>query len=170
MSDLRSHRRSLPEVRSQRLRRKCEAPDLPSLRRQRLVQKPTNEGSLRLMRIVVVDAQDASRTPEARAKHSATKTGRPAHPRVRAALFRTARAPRLKKWRRALSRRRQKQYADGTLKGLAHMRPFTPDEIGLLGTDTDQAVADASGRDVPTVRWKRRKLGISAVGGRGIKR
>jgi len=132
--------------------------------RRALGVAPMNEGSLRLMRIVVADAQDASRTPEARAKHSATKTGRPAHPRVREALLRTAKAPRLKKWRKALSRRRKKQYADGTLKGLTNIRPFTPDEIALLGTDTDLAVANALGRDVPTIQWKRRKLGIPAVG------
>jgi hypothetical protein len=132
--------------------------------RRALGVAPMNEGSLRLMRIVVADAQDASRTLEARAKRSATKTGRPAHPRVRAALLRTAQAPRLKKWRKALSRRRKKQFADGTLKGLPHLRPFTPDEIDLLGTDTDLAVANALGRDVQTVAWKRRKLRIPAVG------
>jgi hypothetical protein len=138
--------------------------------RRALGVKPMNEGSLRLMRIVVVDAQDASRTPEARAKLSATKTGRPAHPRVRAALLRTAKSPRLKTWRKALSRRRKRQYADGTLKGLSHIRPFTPEELALLGTDTDQAVADTLGRDVPTVRWKRRKLAITAFGRRRTQR
>jgi hypothetical protein len=52
---------------------------------------------------------------------------------VRAALLRTAQAPRLKKWRKALSRRRKEQYADGTLKGLTNIRPFAPDEIAVLG-------------------------------------
>ena len=86
-----------------------------------------NAGSLRLMRIVVAGAQDASRTPASCAKRSATKTGRPAHPRVRAALLRTAQAPRLEKWRKALSRRRKQQYADGTLK-----RVRTEREVGRV--------------------------------------
>jgi len=38
------------------------------------------------------------------------------------------------------------------------------DEIAVLGTDTDRAVANALGRDVPTSQWNRRKLGIPAVG------
>jgi hypothetical protein len=123
-----------------------------------------NEGSLRIARIAVAGARVASKKPKALAKLRASKRGKPAHPNTRAALLRTAQAPRVEKWRRALSRRRKKQFREGTLKGLPNLRFFTPEEIALLGTDTDRAVASALGRDVQTISWKRRKLRIPAVG------
>jgi hypothetical protein len=126
-----------------------------------------NEGSLRLVRHYVRYAWDAARTPTAIEKLRAAKTGKPQPPQVRAALLRVAQAPRSEAWRQALSRRRKQQAAEGTIPGLTHIRQFTAEEIGLLGTNTDRAVAAMLGRDQKTVQWKRRILGIPAFGKSG---
>jgi len=48
-----------------------------------------------------------------------------------------------------------------------NVRPFTPDGIALLGTDTDKAVAIAPGRNEKTIAFRRRKLGITPFGKTG---
>jgi hypothetical protein len=131
--------------------------------RRALGVEPMNEGSLRLLRLCVGKAQDSARTPEAIEKLKAVKAGKPAHPVVRAALLRVAKAPRSDAWRQALSRRRKQQAAEGTMPGLTNIRRFTDEEIALLGTDTDRAVATKLGRDMKTVQWKRGVLGIPAL-------
>ena len=136
--------------------------------RRALGVEPMNEGSLRLVRHYVEKAWDSARTPEAIGRLKAAKAGVPQPPQVRAALLRVAKAPRSEAWRRSLSRRRKQQAADGTMPGLTHIRRFTDEEIALLGTDTDSAVARRLGRDQKTVQWKRRSLAIPAFGKRGI--
>jgi hypothetical protein len=52
-------------------------------------------------------------------------------------------------------RRSKQQLAEGTMRGLFHVRGFIAEAIAFLGTDTDLAVAVKLVRVQKTVQWRR---------------
>ena len=65
--------------------------------------------------------------------------------------------------------RRRIAIAEGFIAHLGDARPWAAEELALLGTDTDRAVAARIGRTESAVRQMRSKLGIPATWGRRAK-
>ena len=105
----------------------------------------------------------ASGTPEVRDKIRARKIGRPLHPNVVAAQRKAVRRPKSAEWKRALSGRMRELWKNPDAHGLPPSHRWTDEEIALLGTDTDPAIAERLGIAPHVVEGKRRRLGIAGV-------
>jgi predicted RNA-binding Zn-ribbon protein involved in translation (DUF1610 family) len=106
-------------------------------------------------------ARARSHTVEARAKMSATRTGRPSHPNTRKAASEVARRPKSESFRRLMSERVRLEWESGLRKGHPPGRSWTDDELALLGTDTDASIAQAIGRTPSAVQKIRLRFGIA---------
>jgi hypothetical protein len=105
-------------------------------------------------------AVEATCSPEARAKRSALLTGRAAHPNTVAGLLEAAKRPKSEKWKRDLSQRTKALWEHPEEHGLPPSHQWKDEEIALLGTDTDGAIARRLGLAKKRVSWKRAQLGI----------
>jgi hypothetical protein len=63
-------------------------------------------------------------------------------------------------WKQSVAERQKRAIANGTWSLRASVRQFTPDEIALLGTDTDAMIAKVLDRSLKTIQWKRKTLDI----------
>src|SRR5262245_52945625 len=127
-----------------------------------------NEGTARLYRDYAPEQAEPERwepmvkaasTPEANAKKAAWRKGRRIHPNALAAL----------------KARRGKKHTEGTKRKIAetlrrigrrppHIRLWTPEEDALLGTMSDEEVAQRTGRTAGAVRSRRVALRIPLPG------
>jgi hypothetical protein len=107
------------------------------------------------------DVQEAARkkasSPEANAKKSAWRKGRPIHPNTLAALERCRGQKPSKASRQKMSEAQKRRGAWPPAAG----RPWNADEDGLLGTMPDAEVARRNRRSLNAVRNRRYTLGIS---------
>ncbi len=87
-------------------------------------------------------------------------TGRAAHPNSVAGLLEAAKRPKSEKWKRDLGRRTKALWEHPEEHGLPPSHQWTDEEIALLGTDTDGAIAQRLGLVKKRVGWKRAQLGI----------
>jgi hypothetical protein len=104
--------------------------------------------------------KEAMHSPDVRAKLSVLKKGRRQHPNTTAAFREIARRPKSEEWKRGMSERARKMWENPEAHGFPARRNWTDDEIALLGTDTDRAIANRLGIPVRSVESKRRRLGI----------
>ncbi|HWW01070.1 MAG TPA: hypothetical protein VNZ64_15340 [Candidatus Acidoferrum sp.] len=117
--------------------------------RQQLSIPRLNPGSYRLFREFVIEA---SRTPEARARHSAAREGKPSTESVRdrERLRRIQRRPKPKELRRRMSERMRRRF------DLVGPYPrWTPEELAIIGTMRDREVARRINRSLSAVRAKK---------------
>jgi hypothetical protein len=117
--------------------------------RQQLSIPRHNPGSYRLFREFVIEA---ARTPEARAKLSAAREGKPSteSSRDRERLRRIQRRPKSKELRRRMSERLRRRF------DLVGPYPrWTPEELATIGTMPDREVARRIGRSLSAVRAKK---------------
>jgi hypothetical protein len=106
---------------------------------------------------------EAMHSEEVRAKLSAAKKGRPLHPNSRAAALEAAKRPKSEKWKRGQAERSRRMWENPEAYGLPPRRQWTDDEIALLGTDTDKAIATRLGIPRNVVKYKRERLGIARL-------
>lgn len=98
-----------------------------------------------------------SKQPEAIAKMKASKKGKPVHPNCLKALDKGRRQRRSDEVYTHTAKLISQKWANGEI---VHHNAWTDEELAMLGTDTDKAVAMKIGRSVVGVALKRRKLGI----------
>lgn len=112
---------------------------------------------------VVARARIAAAAPDAVERMRQAKTGKPAHAATRAALLAAAKQPKPPGWGKRASdwMRRGKETAQNQAPRPAHRRgAWTPEELAMLGTDADPAIAARLGVSLRTVFLKRSGLGI----------
>jgi hypothetical protein len=105
-------------------------------------------------------ARKLSATPAARAKMSATRKGRPAHPHLKKAALEAARRPKSESFKKLMSERMKNEWAEGKRQPHPPGRPWSDGEIARLGRDTDQAIGQELGRTAAAVRKVRLRLAI----------
>lgn len=98
--------------------------------------------------------------PEVRAKIRESKVGKPLHPNMIAAQREAVRKPKSKQWKKQASLRMMQVWEHPEEHGLPACHHWTEEQIVLLGTDTDTAIAKRLGLPQYTVENKRRRLGI----------
>jgi hypothetical protein len=108
-------------------------------------------------------AKAAMHSAEVRAKLSAIRKGRRQHPNTTAAFREIAKRPKSDEWKRAQSERSRKMWENPEAYGLPARRKWTDEEIALLGTDTDRAIARALGVPIKHVTNERVRRGISCL-------
>ena len=128
-----------------------------------------NEGTQRLYQDTIPDrvnqeslaaARERSRSPAARAKMSATRKGRPPHPRFKAAAAAAARRSKSESFKQKTSRRLRQEWAEGKRRPPVAGPRWSEAEIARLGTGTDEAVAEQLGRSAAAVQKVRIRLAI----------
>jgi hypothetical protein len=105
--------------------------------------------------------RQAMGSPEVRAKLSASRVGRLPHPRMMAAAREAARRPKSKRFKELLSERSRKMWAHREQHGLPPRREWRAEEVALLGTDTDRAIASALKLPLAAVKYERQRRGIA---------
>jgi len=108
-------------------------------------------------------ARAAMHSTEVRAKLSAAKAGRPVHPNTIAALLEAAQRPKSDDWKRGQSERSRKMWQNPEAYGLPSHRKWSDEQIALLGTDSDRAIAQVLGLTTNVVKYQRERLGISRI-------
>ena len=130
-----------------------------------------NEGSRRLLRAYVPEkltpearalGKEAMHSPAVRAKISAVKAGKPAHPDTASRLRQAGRRPRTESWKRKISLKLKAAWARSEEHGWGPRHHWTEEEIALLGTESDAGVARRLGLSKVIVMNIRRRLGIPA--------
>lgn len=137
--------------------------------RKSLKVSRNNEGTQRLHKVTQPERWDPrslalarrkSVTPKARAKMSATRKGRPAHPHFRAAAAEAASQPKSDSFKRKLSRRMRREWRLGLRSGHPPGRKWTDVEIARVGADSDEVIGKELGRTKAAVQRVRVTLGI----------
>ena len=105
----------------------------------------------------------AMHTPEVRAKLSAARKGRPQHPNTIAACRELGKRPKSEEWKRGMSERSKKMWANREAHGLPSRREWTEEQLALIGTGSDRAVALALGLPLNVVAYQRTRMGISLL-------
>ncbi len=100
---------------------------------------------------------------DVRARLSAAKAGRPLHSNMVASQREAVRKPKPEAWRRALSKRMKAVWEQPEQHRLPAAHRWTDEEVALLGTDTDGAIAQRRGVPPHVVEGKRRRLNIPGV-------
>jgi hypothetical protein len=108
-------------------------------------------------------AREAIHSAEVRAKLSAMRAGRPIHPNTKAAMLEAAQRPKSEAWKRGQSERSRKMWEHPEEYGLSPRHEWTAEEIALLGTDSDPAIAKRLGLSRHVVYDQRRRLGIPRI-------
>jgi hypothetical protein len=108
-------------------------------------------------------AREAMHSEEVRAKLSLIRKGRRQHPNTIAAFRKQAQRPKSEEWKRGQSERSRIMWENPEAYGLPPRRRWTDEEIALLGTDTDRAIAKLLGLPINVVKSKRERLGISRL-------
>jgi hypothetical protein len=128
-----------------------------------------NEGSSRLYSAYVPEkftpevramGKEAMKSPEVGAKIRAALAGRPLHPNMIAGRQQAIHQPKSDGWKRKMSERMREHWFNSEQHGRPPCHRWTKEEVDLLGTDTDPAVARVLGLPTPIVHGKRRRLGI----------
>jgi hypothetical protein len=130
----------------------------------------TTRGTLRL----AIDYTDEKLTPEVRAmagaamakpttraKLSAARKGKPPHPNMTAAQREWARRPKSAEFKRKVSEFMRELWQNPEEHGLPARHDWTDDEIALLGTQSDAAIARQLGLTEAVVYNQRRRLRIA---------
>jgi hypothetical protein len=111
----------------------------------------------------ITRAKETLHSAEVRARLSAARKGRIQHPNTIAACRELGRRPKSEEWKRGLSERSKKMWENPEAHGLPSRRKWKEEELALIGTDSDKAVANALGLPVSVVKQKRDSLGISLL-------
>jgi hypothetical protein len=111
-------------------------------------------------------AREAMHSEKVRAKLSALRKGRKQHPNTIAACRELGKRPKSDEWKRGMSERSRKMWANAEAYGLPSQRKWTEEEIALLGTDTDRTIARILGLPINVITNKRARLGITCLGQR----
>lgn len=127
------------------------------------IDRNNNEGSLKLLEMALEEGREASKTPEALAKLSASKKGVPAPLNVREALYRTAKGPRSAKWKQVRSVNQKKAIADGTASLPLGTGPRTTRQSEPLSKYADHPEAESLKGSPKSVRGRRRSLKIDVL-------
>ena len=90
-------------------------------------------------------AREAMHSEEVRAKLSALRKGRDSTRTRSPPSASWAKRPKSEEWKRGQSERSRKMWENPEAHGLPPRRQWTDEEIALLGTDTDRAIANAIG-------------------------
>jgi hypothetical protein len=112
---------------------------------------------------VHAQARAAMGRAEVRAKIRESKVGKPLHPNMVAAQREAARRPKPEAWRRAMAERMKEVWEHPEEHGLPPSHRWTEEEVALLGTDHDAAIAVRLGVARHVVENKRRRLGIPGI-------
>ena len=99
----------------------------------------------------LAEAREASRTPKARAKMSATRKGKRPPAAFLGAAREAARQPKSESFRLKLSERIKREWASGARKGHPRGQPWSAEEIARLGKAPDAVVAHAIGQSPSAV-------------------
>ena len=135
---------------------------------------PTTEGTRRLLSLFAHEHLDGevrelatkrANSPEANAKKSAARIGKPMHPKARTALDKYRHSPRSAEHRRKIGEAHKRL---GTRPPKAG-RPWTDEEAEFLGKLPDAEVAKRTGRTLVAVRCERRRRRIPAYAREGKK-
>ncbi len=108
----------------------------------------------------LAEARVASRTPEARAKMSATRKGRKLPAAFLAAAREAAKQPKPESFRTKLSERLKQEWASGARRPPPRGRPWEAEDLARLGQAPDAVVAREIGRSPAAVQKARLRLGI----------
>ena len=111
----------------------------------------------------LAEARAASRTPEARAKMSATRKGKRPPAAFLAAAREAAWQPKSESFRTKLSERLKREWASGARRPHPPGRPREAGEIARLGQAPDAVVAREIGRSPAAVQMARLRLGIPCL-------
>jgi hypothetical protein len=103
----------------------------------------------------LAQARAASRTPEARARMSATRKGRRPPAAFLAAAREAARRPKPESFRWKLSERLRREWASGARRPHPPGRPWGAEEIARLGRAPDAVIARELGRSPAAVQKAR---------------
>ena len=106
-------------------------------------------------------AEEVRRQPAARARLSAAKKGKPLHPNMTAGQREWARRPKSPEFKRNVSEFMRELWKHPEEHGLPARHVWTDDEIALLGTQSDAAIARRLGLTEAVVYNQRRRLGIA---------
>ena len=106
-------------------------------------------------------AEEANRAPAARAKRSAARKGKPPHPHMTAAQREWARRPKSAEFKQKVSEFMRELWKHPEEHGLPARHNWTDDEIALLGTQSDAAIARRLGVTEAVVYNQRRRLGVA---------
>jgi hypothetical protein len=98
-----------------------------------------------------------------RAKIRKSKVGRPLHPNMVAAQREAVRRPKPEAWRRAMAQRMKEVWEHPEAHGLPPSHRWTAEQVALLGTDHDAAIAERLGVARHVIENKRRRLGIPGI-------
>jgi hypothetical protein len=101
-----------------------------------------------------------ARTPQARAKLSRAKKGKPMHPRIRKIFLAAAKRPKSERFKRIMHLKAIQRARSGRVPFVKPEQVWTPGEIRMLGRRPDRDVATALGRSRMAVKLKRQRLGI----------
>lgn len=112
---------------------------------------------------VHAQARAAMGRAEVREKIRESKVGRPLHPNMVAAQREAVRRPKPEAWRRAMAERMKEVWEHPEEHGLPPSHRWTDEEVALLGTDHDAAIAERLGVVRHVVENKRRRLGIPGI-------
>jgi hypothetical protein len=128
-----------------------------------------NEGTRRFYRDLIPErvdletlaqAREASRSLESQAKMSASRKGRPLHPKFRAGATAAARRPKSESFKQLTACRVRQEWAEGKRQPHPPGHRWSPAEIARLGTDTDEAISHELGRTPAAVQKVRLRLAI----------
>jgi hypothetical protein len=108
-------------------------------------------------------AREAMHSTEVREKLSALRKGQRPHPNMLAAALEAVKRPKSEKWKQGQSERSRKMWENPEAYGLPPRRHWTDEEIALLGTDTDRAIAARLGVPLNAVKNKRARLDIPGL-------
>ncbi len=108
----------------------------------------------------LAEMREASRTPEARAKMSATRKGRRPSAAFLAAAGVAARQPKSEEFKAKTSARLKEEWASGARHGHPPGQPWSAEEIAQLGEAPDAVVAQKIGRSPAAVQKARLIRGI----------
>jgi hypothetical protein len=108
-------------------------------------------------------SKEAMRSPEVRARLSAAHKGQRAHPNAIAAVRELGKRPKSEEWKRRQSERLRRMWENPEAHGLPSRRNWSDEEIALLGTDTDRAIAQRLGIRRNVVKHKRERMGIARL-------
>jgi hypothetical protein len=108
----------------------------------------------------LAEARARSRTPEARARMSATRKGKRPPAAFLAAGREAARRPKPESFREKLAERLRREWASGARRPHPPGRPWSDAEIARLGRAPDEVIASEIGRSPAAVQKARLRLGL----------
>ena len=137
-------------------RKALQVPRMTNGTRRLLIENAVNT----LSSEVRAKGKEAMKRPDVRAKLSAGKKGRPLHPNTIAACRELGKRPKSDAWKKGMSERSKKMWETPEAYGLPARRKWTDQELALIGSDSDRAVAEQLELPIKVIKQKRESLKI----------